>query len=408
MKFQSLPLYYLVLICGSPIQADSSNDSFSFGSRSTRPLNCDGLTFSNTECPDGGSTSFPEGKCVTADIVVVGGNGRSGSYSSATTSCTTENGCAWTCYTDKHCSSEPAECAGGYSSLSCNCVNINWSWSVQINGDFMVSWQGYNAEACNGIDYYFSDCVNRVIDECTGDPYNSPMAKGTCTNSHTMELCSFEAFDDINFPVPYDDIKCPSCNASRTDSYDPSAFAMCSPDNLRCFDQCEFDTCINNLPAPYLYGCEDSVIKRCDMWGVYNTNYGINHVSGTCINPMLSETCKFEINCANEEGNDCSPYEYFDLNRVITTVTCSTCTAKQASEGDVSENGCSPVNCLPDCNHGKHNNGGNNNGTSNTKWIIIGSSVGGGALLLAAAVASTAIIIYKCIHKAGYQRIGEN
>ncbi|WP_448216890.1 hypothetical protein [Endozoicomonas sp. 2B-B] len=272
------------------------------------------------------------------------------------------------------------------------------SWSVQINGYDEYSWKGYDPGACDGFEYYFSDCINRVIDKCTDYQFGA-IAEGTCTNAHTKEVCKFKALDDIRFPVPFDDIKCPSCNASRAS--DPSTFALCSPDNAKCFDHCKFDTCINNLPAPYLFGCQNPMIKECEARETY-AGYGISHVSGTCTNPQKSETCQFEIDCDFGEISSCSPKEFYYLNPVTTTVNCSTFTAKQVTEGDVSGNGCSSVDCLPDCNHGKHHKG---EGTARTKWIIVGTSVGVGVLL---AVTSAAIIIYKCTHRAGYQQISEN
>merc|ERR1719433_1052714 len=112
----------------------------------TAQSSCTGLEFNLQGCGQAGSTyKLQQGKCYQGSISVQNTHG-SASYQSTMLSCVTPNGCGWNCYSDNQCKSPPAQCAPGYSSLTCNCTNVNFSWVIRIAGSQIFSWQGFTGD----------------------------------------------------------------------------------------------------------------------------------------------------------------------------------------------------------------------------------------------------------------------
>lgn len=235
------------------------------------------------------------------------------------------------------------------------------------------------SNACDGVKYQFHDCVDRVITECNCYESGVCIGKGRCININTKEHCNFSATSSLF--KPSDSIECPSCNATMIKFQ--LQYAECSPDNIRCFSICGYDTCINKItalePNDQLYGCNITNFISCEL----SEADSYASASGLCFNPVTSETCNYSIKM-NDRQNYCS-------------VSCDTCSVNSTVYSEFpaldTNTGCQPINCLPDCR--------NSDQDHNSQFGIIFGQIGGGVLL----VTTAAIIIYKCTRKSGYQRI---
>lgn len=103
---------------------------------------CTGLDFLLQSCGDAGEYfGFQQGVCYAGSIAVSDPQG-SFSWASTSVSCS-GSGCAWNCYSDATCGGAAAECATGYSALSCSCINVNTAaWKIYIANYQIVAWQG--------------------------------------------------------------------------------------------------------------------------------------------------------------------------------------------------------------------------------------------------------------------------
>eukprot|EP00467_Chlorarachnion_reptans_P020931 CAMPEP_0114516644 /NCGR_PEP_ID=MMETSP0109-20121206/17441_1 /TAXON_ID=29199 /ORGANISM="Chlorarachnion reptans, Strain CCCM449" /LENGTH=161 /DNA_ID=CAMNT_0001697053 /DNA_START=235 /DNA_END=720 /DNA_ORIENTATION=+ len=62
------------------------------------------------------------------------------------TQCNDDNHCAWKCYSDDSCNSAPTNCVPKYDTLSCNCINNNFSWTIRLGQYQAFSWQGVSTQ----------------------------------------------------------------------------------------------------------------------------------------------------------------------------------------------------------------------------------------------------------------------
>jgi hypothetical protein len=112
-------------------------------------VTCNGLNFNTADCGlGGGSFGLIQGVCYQGAISV---NNPTGSYSWSSTkiSCS-GNECAWSCFSDPACATAANECSTGYTTITCNCVNLNFSWMIRIDGYQIFSWQGNFSSADAG------------------------------------------------------------------------------------------------------------------------------------------------------------------------------------------------------------------------------------------------------------------
>ena len=109
--------------------------------RGVHGQSCHGMDWNLEQCGLGGSTYFfNQGICYQGSISVKSPKGNINAQS-ASVAC--KGSCEFFCYTDNKCTVGKTSCIPGYTGLTCQCTNINFSWDIHIAGSQVFSWQVY-------------------------------------------------------------------------------------------------------------------------------------------------------------------------------------------------------------------------------------------------------------------------
>jgi len=195
---------------------------------------CSGLSFNLQQCGLGGQTvPLNQNQCYQGTVYVKNTHGSS-TYASTMTQCNDDNHCAWRCYSDDSCNSAPTDCAPGYDTLTCNCIDLNYSWTIRLGQYQVFSWQGVFTQNRNSSRSYNQTSTNMTSFDTFNEtavvsPFvvtNTPventsgiLAKESCSQCLDEEEEMFETCEQICQMGSYSACKSCSDAVDRKDAY---------------------------------------------------------------------------------------------------------------------------------------------------------------------------------------------